>query len=431
MPNPISSLGDVHATRLGRRCDARAAEIRSSSSSSRAFTPRAVRQRDHWQAATSPTSRLRCWRRSRPSSRRSLPVDRDLLSGGAVAGEPFDIDEGAIAAGSPRRSRWRPSIASWPRTCCGRPTRRAAFGFRHPLIRHAVYQSAGAGWCIAAHRRLADELQKRGAGAGQARRARHALGVAWRRGRDRSGSRGGGAGRSSCACERSAALRRGAAAAAGGRSAGTLGVQVALATSLGGAGRLEEARETLVAGARGAGARPTRPAGQGRHLRRPARPRSRPPGRGPLVARGHPGRAARPALGGCRDARARACDRPSAPGRVRADAGASEMPRARSPASSKNPLLEAAALAGVAQAAQNQRDMPTSMAAARRRGGDHRRARRRRVRAVAGELLDARRGRGRPRALGRRRLARRARASGSRAGSASASSSSRSRTRSR
>ncbi|RSM69420.1 hypothetical protein DMB66_10460 [Actinoplanes sp. ATCC 53533] len=48
---------------------------------------------------------------------------------------------------------------------------RASFKFRHPLLRSAAYQQAPAGWRVAAHRRAADELARRGSPL--AARARH------------------------------------------------------------------------------------------------------------------------------------------------------------------------------------------------------------------------------------------------------------------
>ncbi len=94
-----------------------------------------------------------------------------LLRGAAVAGEPFglrlaaevaevdpdaafDLIDSAIAAGLVRAARTP-----------------GQFGFRHPLLRRAVYASAGDGWRIAAHGRAAAALGA--AGADPAQRAHH------------------------------------------------------------------------------------------------------------------------------------------------------------------------------------------------------------------------------------------------------------------
>jgi DNA-binding CsgD family transcriptional regulator len=96
---------------------------------------------------------------------------RDLLAGAAVAGDPFDPDVAAAAAGvDPARALElldglvaadlvRPAEAS------------RAFGFRHPLVRRAVYDDAPAGWRIAAHERAAATLSAHGAS--PAERAHH------------------------------------------------------------------------------------------------------------------------------------------------------------------------------------------------------------------------------------------------------------------
>ena len=96
---------------------------------------------------------------------------RRLLDAAAVAGDPFELEladevaELSAAAGLEAldellaRALVRPTAV---------PRR---FAFRHPVVRHAVYVAAPAGWRLGAHARAADVLERRGAGAVQ--RAHH------------------------------------------------------------------------------------------------------------------------------------------------------------------------------------------------------------------------------------------------------------------
>ena len=96
---------------------------------------------------------------------------RRLLDAAAVAGDPFELEladevaELSAAAGLEAldellaRALVRPTAV---------PRR---FAFRHPVVRHAVYVAAPAGWRLGAHARAADVLGRRGAGAVQ--RAHH------------------------------------------------------------------------------------------------------------------------------------------------------------------------------------------------------------------------------------------------------------------
>jgi DNA-binding CsgD family transcriptional regulator len=96
----------------------------------------------------------------------SLPAaERALAQGAAVTGQPFDMALAAIAAGIPE-SR---ALALLDRLVAAGlvhttdvPRRLA---FRHPVVRRAVYETAGPGWRLAAHRRLAAALRERGASA--------------------------------------------------------------------------------------------------------------------------------------------------------------------------------------------------------------------------------------------------------------------------
>ncbi|MDA0163676.1 AAA family ATPase [Solirubrobacter ginsenosidimutans] len=94
---------------------------------------------------------------------------RTLLAGAAVAGDPFDPELAAIAAGV-----W-PDAATLDALVSADLVRAHAgvrgFAFRHPVVRRAVYDAAPPAWRLAAHERVAGALEARGAGA--AARAYH------------------------------------------------------------------------------------------------------------------------------------------------------------------------------------------------------------------------------------------------------------------
>ena len=89
---------------------------------------------------------------------------RLVLDAAAVAGDPFDpalagevaeLDEAeALAALDELLARTLVRAADGARR----------FAFRHPVVRHAVYEGAPAGWRLAAHARAAAALERRGAG---------------------------------------------------------------------------------------------------------------------------------------------------------------------------------------------------------------------------------------------------------------------------
>ncbi len=99
------------------------------------------------------------------------PDARRLLDGAAVAGEPFDPgvageiaelgEAGALDALDELLGRDLVRATDVPRR----------FIFRHPLVRHSVYEAIGGGSKLGAHARAADSLSARGAGA--ADRAHH------------------------------------------------------------------------------------------------------------------------------------------------------------------------------------------------------------------------------------------------------------------
>lgn len=86
------------------------------------------------------------------------PAARRLLDGGAVVGDPFDLD---LAADVAELAPSEALVALDHLTAAEllHPTESPRqFRFRHPLLRHAVYESTGAGWRLAAHARAAARM---------------------------------------------------------------------------------------------------------------------------------------------------------------------------------------------------------------------------------------------------------------------------------
>jgi DNA-binding NarL/FixJ family response regulator len=93
------------------------------------------------------------------------PAPRRLVEGAAVAGDPFDADLAMEIAELPEPAALQALDELLARALvreAGVPRR---FAFRHPIVRHAVYEAIPAGARLGAHARAAKALGRRGAGA--------------------------------------------------------------------------------------------------------------------------------------------------------------------------------------------------------------------------------------------------------------------------
>jgi DNA-binding CsgD family transcriptional regulator/tetratricopeptide (TPR) repeat protein len=94
-----------------------------------------------------------------------------LIQGAAVAGDPFEVGLAATVGDGPDGDE----LAAIDELLDADLVRPSAiprrFEFRHPLVRHAVYEAAGPGWRIGAHARAAAALAAQGASVGS--RAHH------------------------------------------------------------------------------------------------------------------------------------------------------------------------------------------------------------------------------------------------------------------
>ena len=178
----------------------------------------------------------------------ALPETAQLaLRGAAVAGDPFEPDLAATAArlDEPEVLAALDEVASTGLVRATDVPRR--FRFRHPIVARSIYEASSEGWRIGAHRRIATLMEKRGEG--PLGRAPHV---------ERAAAVGDADAVEVLTAAGHAAAPRAPASAANWFSAALrlipdsesmaekrLGLLVAMARSLGAAGRLEEGHAAL------------------------------------------------------------------------------------------------------------------------------------------------------------------------------------------
>ncbi len=183
---------------------------------------------------------------------RGLPErSRRLAWGAAVAGDAFDLDLAAAAAGldEPEALDAVDQLLAAQVAVPGKVARR--YRFRHPLVRRAVYDGAGEAWRLQAHARAAEALAASQPGA-LAARAHHVERSA-RIGDEAAAAVLEQAGHQAAARAPAVAARwfegalRLLGPPTGSDPARRLGLLAPLAVALAATGRLERALETLVA----------------------------------------------------------------------------------------------------------------------------------------------------------------------------------------
>ncbi|MDX6719569.1 MAG: hypothetical protein QOJ63_1823 [Solirubrobacteraceae bacterium] len=94
---------------------------------------------------------------------------RALVRGAAVAGDPVDLGLAAASAGVGEDAA-RGGVDELLRArLLARTDVPLRYRFRHPIVRHTIYEAAGEAWRLAAHARVADALaQRRGAASARA-----------------------------------------------------------------------------------------------------------------------------------------------------------------------------------------------------------------------------------------------------------------------
>jgi ATP/maltotriose-dependent transcriptional regulator MalT len=88
------------------------------------------------------------------------PAALTLLRAAAVAGDPFDLNFASEIAEQNHAERSLDALLE--RELIRTTDEAGRYVFRHPLVRHAVYESAGDGWRLGAHGRAAEALVRRG-----------------------------------------------------------------------------------------------------------------------------------------------------------------------------------------------------------------------------------------------------------------------------
>jgi ATP/maltotriose-dependent transcriptional regulator MalT len=89
---------------------------------------------------------------------------RLLIEAAAVVGDPFEPDLAAEVAEIEEASALPALDDLLARTLVRPADVPRRFAFRHPLVRHAVYETSAGGWRLGAHARAAEALERRGAG---------------------------------------------------------------------------------------------------------------------------------------------------------------------------------------------------------------------------------------------------------------------------